>query len=99
MDDLFELVGVTRVSRAYDRENALCCAGIKLLLGNGDPRPAQVKNVSDARRSGAQAMVCLCPMCIHNLSATAKEMGMPLIFIGELARMALGEIELPALQT
>ncbi len=39
VDDLFELAGVRRVRRAYDRENALCCANIKLLLGNGDPRP------------------------------------------------------------
>jgi len=95
IDELFELVGVRRVSRTYDREKALCCASIKLLLGNGDPRADQERNILDAKESGAQAMVCLCPMCMHNLSSVAKEYRMPIIFLGDLVRMALGEIELP----
>ncbi len=93
LDELFDLVGVGRVRRVHDREKALCCASIKLMLGNGDPRPDQEKNILDAKNSGAQAMVCLCPMCIHNLSPVAREHGMPLVFIGDIARMALGEIE------
>jgi len=97
LDELFELVGARRVPRVYDRENALCCAGVRLMLGNGDPRPDQEKNILDAKKSGAQAMVCLCPMCISNLSAVAGNHGMPLIFLGDIARMALGEIALPGL--
>ncbi len=97
LDELFELVGVTRVQRTYDRETALCCASIKLLLGNGDPRPDQEKNILDAKNNGAQAMACLCPMCMHNLSAVGREHGMPMVFIGDVARMALGEIEPPVL--
>lgn len=95
IDELFELTGVTRVRRTYDREKALCCASIKLLLGNGDPVPDQEKNIIDARESGARAMVCLCPMCIHNLSPVAQKHGMPLIFLSDIARMALGEIQSP----
>lgn len=91
IDELFDLVGVRRVARTYDREKALCCAGIKFALGKGDPRPDQEKNLRDAKDAGARAMVCLCPMCIHALADVAREQEMPLIFLGDLARMALGE--------
>jgi Fe-S oxidoreductase len=92
IDELFELTGVERIERQYDRQKSLCCASIQLLLGNGDPRPAQEKNILDAIIHGAQAMVCLCPMCINNLSATGSEYGLPMVFLGDIARMALGEI-------
>jgi Fe-S oxidoreductase len=95
IDELFALAGVQRVERTWDRENALCCAGVKMMLGKGDPKPDQVKNIGDAQAAGARAMVCLCPVCIHSLSMTAAELSMPLIFIGDLARMALGEIDPP----
>ena len=95
VDELFELVGVHRVERTFDRKNALCCASIQLLLGNGDPQPAQEKNIIDAKSSGAQAMVCLCPMCSNNLSQIASAHDMPLVFLGDIARMALGEIKVP----
>jgi len=39
----------------------------------------------------------LCPMCIRSLENPAKEKNLPLIFLGDIARMALGEIPLPAL--
>lgn len=93
LDTFLALAGVRRVDRKYDRKKALCCAAIQLMLGNGDPRPAQEKNIFDAKENGAQAMVCLCPMCMHNLSPIAREHGMPLVFIGDIARMALGEID------
>jgi Fe-S oxidoreductase len=95
IDELFALAGARRVEREHDRERALCCAGIKLMLGQGDPRPDQERNILDAKRAGAQAMVCLCPMCMHSLAGVAQEHDLPLIFIGDLARMAIGEIELP----
>jgi Fe-S oxidoreductase len=95
IDEIFKLTGVHRVKRTYDRENALCCAGSKLLLGKGDPIPDQKKNFEDARHAGAKAMVCLCPVCMHSFSNTAAEMGMPLIFLGDIARMALGELPCP----
>jgi Fe-S oxidoreductase len=92
VDELFELAGVRRIQRAYDHEKALCCASIMLLLGNGDPQRAQEKNIIDAKSNGAQAIVCLCPMCSNNLSEIANAHDMPLIFLGDIARMALGEI-------
>jgi len=95
VDEMFELAGVKRVKRTYDRKGALCCGGAKFLLGKGDPGPEQEKNILDAKQAGAKAMVCLCPMCIRSLSGVAKEHDMPVIFIGDIARMALGEIESP----
>jgi Fe-S oxidoreductase len=92
IDEIFELAGVNRVKRIYDRENALCCASSKLALGKGDPKPDQEKNFNDAKNAGAKAMVCLCPICMHSFSNTAVEMQMPLIFLGDIARMALGEL-------
>jgi len=95
IDELFELVGARRVERNFDREKALCCAGIKMMLGAGDPRPDQEKNILDAKDAGARAMVCLCPMCMHSLAGVADDHEVPLIFIGDIARMALGEIKGP----
>ena len=80
-----------------DSENAKCCAAVKLLLNLGDPGPDVIENVADAKAAGAEAIVCLCPMCIRSLENPAKEKNLPLIFLGDLARMALGEIPLPVL--
>ncbi len=40
-------------------------------------------------------MVCLCPMCLDGLAAVAGTHRLPLIFLGDIARMALGEIAPP----
>ena len=95
IDELFNLCGATRVDRTYDRENALCCASVKLMLGQGDPRPDVERNVMDAKNAGARAMACLCPMCMHSMAGVAEENNLPVIFLGDLARMALGEIPPP----
>ena len=92
IDELLSLCGAKRVDRVYDRENALCCAGVKMMLDMGDPRPDMQRNVRDAKAAGAAAMVCLCPVCMHSLKDVAAENDLPLIFLGDLARMALGEI-------
>ena len=95
IDEFFELAGARRVDRHYDRQRALCCAGTKFALGIGDPKPDQEKNILDAKEAGARAMVCLCPMCIRSLTGVAATHGMPLVFFGDIARMALGEIAVP----
>ena len=94
IDHMFDILGAKRVERRYDRQNALCCASIQLLLGNGDPEPAQERNILDALENEALAIVCLCPMCMNNLSVVAAKYNLPVIFLGDLARMALGEIPL-----
>lgn len=94
IDELFELVGVRRVDRTYDRENGICCGGTTHVYGKNDPRPYQEKNIDDALRSGAKAIICLCPMCKQMLEPVAKENHLPIIFLSDLARAALGEIEI-----
>jgi hypothetical protein len=39
----------------------------------------------------------LCPMCLDGLAAVAGTHQLPLIFLGDIARMALGEIAVRAL--
>lgn len=95
IDELFGLLGIKRVKRRYDRQSALCCGGPKLLLGKGSPKSEQEKNIKDALEHGARALVCLCPMCLHTLAGTASELSMPLVFISDLIRIALGEIPPP----
>ena len=96
IDELFDLAGVRRVNRKYDRENAMCCAGVKKILGMDDPGPDQEKNIRDAVNAGARALVCLCPMCMESLLPAASRHNLPIIFLGDLARMALGEININA---
>ncbi|MEW6443778.1 MAG: (Fe-S)-binding protein [bacterium] len=95
IDELFDLAGVRRAERQYDRREALCCGGAKPFLGLGDPKPDQEKNILDAKRAGARALVCLCPMCMQSLKGVAAAHDLPLIFLGDIARMALGEIPPP----
>ncbi len=93
VDALFEMIGAERVARKYDRKNALCCA---FGLRETDPeRGAQIlkKNLDDARACGADAMIFLCPGCYWLTSEACEEHGLAAIFITDLCRMALGELQ------
>jgi len=92
LDELFELIGVERVARRYDRKNALCCA---FGLRETDPeRGLKIlkKNLDDAIEHEADAMIFLCPSCYWLTSEACEERSMPSIFITDLCRMALGEL-------
>ncbi len=92
LDALFELIGVERAARRYDRKDALCCA---FGLRESDPvRGAQIlkRNLDDALDHGAEAMVFLCPGCYWLTSGACEDQGLAAIFITDLCRMALGEI-------
>jgi Fe-S oxidoreductase len=95
IDELFVLTGVNRVKRRYDREEALCCTSVRALYGKGNDRVDREKNVQDAQEAGARAIVYFCPICKDMLSDVAADHSIPLIFLGDLARAALGEISLP----
>jgi Fe-S oxidoreductase len=96
LDELFELAGVERVMRRYDRESALCCGGLFSRIDPERINPLMDANLVDAKEAGAEAMVFLCPLCMVTLGAKAMEKGMKPIFITQIARMALGEIPYPA---
>jgi Fe-S oxidoreductase len=95
MDELFEVMGVQRVDRVYDRKNTLCCSSpVSPHLGNETGEAYKAKNFKDALDHGAKAMVFMCPFCALQMREEADRAGLEPIFLTNLARMALGE-ELP----
>ena len=94
LDELFELIGVERVTRKYDRKDALCC-GLPLMFRDmARGQEIQAKNLDDATGAGATAMTFLCPVCIRGLGVGTRERGMDVYMISDLCRLALGE-EIP----
>ncbi|MFX0007096.1 MAG: heterodisulfide reductase-related iron-sulfur binding cluster [Promethearchaeota archaeon] len=92
VDKICELIGVERVAREYDRENALCCGGAFAWIGKANlVRPTQNRNVKDMVDHGAEACVYNCPMCKQVLGAKVERKGMKNYLLSDLARMALGE--------
>jgi Fe-S oxidoreductase len=92
LDEFFNLIGVERIGRTYDRKTALCCG---IGLRETDPeRSAAIleKNLNDAIDNGAEAMVFSCPSCFCFMSQPCEEEELSSIFITDLCRMALGEL-------
>ncbi len=95
LDELFELIGVERVVRKYDRESAQCCGSLFSRIYPERIKPMMEANIQDALEAGAEAMVFLCPLCMGGLAKPASEKGMKPVFITQLARTALGELPFP----
>lgn len=92
VDKICELIGVERVPRKYDRENAMCCAGIFATLGKSSlMRKAQNDNINDMVEHDAEVCVYNCPMCKESLGSKAKRKGLKNYLLSDLCRMALGE--------
>jgi Fe-S oxidoreductase len=92
VDDICELIGVERVKRTYDRENALCCTAPFAMLGKGNlAKPAQDKNIKDMVDNGAEACAFVCPMCKETMGSKVERNGLKPYLLSDLARMALGE--------
>lgn len=94
LDELFGLIGVERVRRRYDRMNSLCCGGAMGAMENVSKETVnewRMKNVTDARENGAEAMVFLCPLCVMSLRNRAKEQGLEPYILSNLVRLSLGE--------
>ena len=100
LDEIFDLIGVERVDRKYDRTAALCCGvevagpGKKLFPRGKNFEPFRDMNIQDAREHGAEAMVYLCAMCFRTLNEKARAAGMKNYMITDICRLALGE-EMP----
>jgi len=96
VDAVLRLIGVERVERRYDRDNALCCS-LAVTAFNPEQAPrVRQRNLDDAQAAGAQALCYLCPMCHRGLGEDAQARGLGGYHIIELARMALGELPAPS---
>jgi len=95
LDELFELIGVERVNRKHDRQDALCCGGLYAEKQPDRAMKYQEMNINDAKDYEADAMVILCPICWQRLSQPCRDSGLPPVYITNLCSMALGEKPFP----
>jgi len=95
LDEIFELIGVERPPRKYERETALCCSSPLINVNRERAIEIQAKNVDDAIQCGADAIITLCPMCDRILRRPTSQRGLKKIYITDLCRMALGEKSWP----
>ena len=90
LDELFELIGVERVEREYDRKFAMCCGSPMIPRDREKAKRIKERNIADAVDNGAQAMAYLCPLCVLNLRKVAAAAELENRHIIELVNMALG---------
>jgi heterodisulfide reductase subunit B len=96
LDEIFELIGVHRPLRKYERETALCCTAPIIGSRLDTAVEFQEENVRDAIECGADALVTLCPVCDRVMRRPTQRLGLTKIYITDLCRIALGEIPWPA---
>ena len=95
LDEIFELIGVERPPRQYERLNAVCCT-VPIINTNRELAiDIQEKNVKDAIECGADALITICPICDAVLRRPTSRLGLSKIFITDLCRIALGEKSWP----
>ena len=95
LDEIFELIGVARPRRKYERESALCCTAPIVRIFPELAADIQSKNIKDAIQCGADALITLCPLCYRALRRPTAELGLKQIYITDLCRIALGEKSWP----
>jgi len=94
VDNIFELIGVERVKREFDREQALCCGSILRMQGRDDlAHELQKKNIDDMVASGAEWCIFNCPFCGYTLSELIKERNIKPIMMLDLCNLAWGDNE------
>lgn len=96
LDELFELIGVERPVRRYDRQGALCCGASVMNVNRDKAVKTQGMNLTDAKDHEAEAMIFLCPMCMATLSGACQKRGLSPISLTDVCRMALGEKPFPS---
>ncbi|UCG02752.1 MAG: (Fe-S)-binding protein [Candidatus Heimdallarchaeota archaeon] len=90
VDDIFNIIGVERVERKYDRENSLCCGGVI----RGHQRydrfvDIQTRNVEDMVNAGVDYCVFQCPACFDFLSEKVLKNRIKPIMMHDLCLLAL----------
>jgi Fe-S oxidoreductase len=87
---LLKLIGAEVVEMEHNRRESMCCG---TPAAGRNPKLASdmaEKRVSEAKETGADAIVVSCTGCL-SLSDKAKEQGLEVYNITELAQMAIGE--------
>jgi len=93
VDRLFDLIGVGKPAREFEKQLSLCCGGAIVPRNWEMADRLKHQNLRDAKDAGADIMVTLCPMCFANLRKRAPEHDLGIMTISDLCRLALGEIE------
>jgi heterodisulfide reductase subunit B len=91
LNEIFELVGVERPVRQYERLDALCCSAPLIYANRELAVDIQKRNFEDAISSGAEAIITSCPICYGVFRRPSAQFDLPSIFITDLCRIALGE--------
>ena len=92
VDDIFNLIGVERTNRKYDKQKALCCAEIfRMAKGPKLADEVQKKNIDDMIDSGAEYCVFNCPACWDSLADKVAKRGLKPIHMIDLCKLAIGE--------
>jgi len=91
LNEVFELVGVERPNRKYERLDAVCCTAPLIYTNRKLAVDIQKKNFEDAIASGAEAIITSCPICYGVFRRPSAQFNLPSIFITDLCRIALGE--------
>jgi Fe-S oxidoreductase len=92
VDEIFDLVGVEKIKRTYDGENALCCGGVLLAHGRYElAADVQKRNLEDMAAAGATACVFNCQYCLISLGEMVAQYGMMPLLLSDVCRLALGE--------
>jgi len=94
VDEIFQLIGVSKPARIYEGLDALCCGGAIVPRDWHLADRLKHQNLEDASAAGAEIMVTLCPICFANLKKRAPEHNLKITSISQLCRAALGEIEI-----
>ncbi len=90
VDDIFEKIGVDRVSREYDKGNALCCGGtIRIHQKEDIADDIQKRNIDDMEEAGVEYCVFNCPACLFSLGDAVSERGIIPILMSDLCQIAL----------
>lgn len=92
VDEIFQRIGVERVEREYDGENALCCGAILRAQQREEVADdLQKRNIQDMKAAGATICVFNCPFCLFTLGEMVAQQGLMPILMSELCHFALGE--------
>ena len=91
-DTLLHLCGCQRVSRKFDRADALCCgAHVAPYRGFKAGLEYKNRNIQDALDNGADSLLFTCPYCALQMRDEAESAGLQTIYLPNLPRMAMNE--------